>query len=129
MNAAKHEWRDVDAMSAEELLDEKIYIDGELGRIRNQIAEAKDRLATTGEYADRDWYRRAQGALRIFGQRSQRIQARLSVLRRAEKARNAERSGVEGDRFKHAFMRLVRERLGDAQYNELVALAQAETKP
>ena len=119
-------WRPLEAMTIDELLVEKVWIDGELGKIKLQLEEARKRVYTTGEYADHDWYSRARSAQRIYGQRSQKIQTRLSALKREQKARNVEKAQVRTNQFKHVFMRLVRERLGEAEYLELCDLANAE---
>jgi predicted HNH restriction endonuclease len=124
----KRPFRSLESMTIDELLQEKIVVDDALSRVKGQLEDARRRAATDGEYSDRDWYSRARGAVRMFGTRSQKIQARLAQLKREQKQGNFERSNAQSDRFKHVFMRLVRERLGDAQYLELCALAREESE-
>ena len=112
----------------DELLAEKLSLDERNTAIKNQISEAKAHWAATGRYADPDWYSRATSAQRIIGRKSQTLQLRISQLRREEKAQNFATSQETGERFKHAFMRLVRERLGEAEYVELRDAAKREAE-
>jgi hypothetical protein len=69
---------DPDAMTREELLALKARLMDEMDSIQYQLDEAKAKAAETGEYADPDWFRRAEYARRRRGRAVQRIDMALS---------------------------------------------------
>lgn len=74
-----------------ELLVEKELIDIDILRIREQLEKAKSRVWSEGEYSDPQWYQRATTALRVNGQRSQRVQRIMGELgKRIRKMHNAD---------------------------------------
>jgi hypothetical protein len=76
---------DIRAMDRGELLLLKISIESDIDAIKSQIREAQNRVAVEHEYADRDWYRRANDAAKIKGRQGQLIQARLGILKQQER--------------------------------------------
>lgn len=73
----------------DDLLELKVLVDDEIGHIAEQLTEAKAKAASTGDYSDADWYRRATSAKRIKGRLSQRIQNELARRKRARIESNA----------------------------------------
>ncbi len=83
-----------------ELVDLNVSLVNEAAEIKQQIAEAKSK-AYGGEYSDRDWWRRVNGALSAKQKRIRSIQAefkRRKDIRRLEAKNIPER--VEGRRHK-----------------------------
>lgn len=76
---------DLTGMDRQELLDLKLQVEVEMSSIKSQLAEAKGRAATEGEYSDPIWFRRAHDALRIKGRHAQQIQIELGKSNRAKK--------------------------------------------
>lgn len=63
-----------------------------LSSIKNQLQEASAQKIKTGEYADPDWWRRANGAKRHHGIRHQALEQTLAEInRRLKGARHHER--------------------------------------
>ncbi len=79
---------DLEAMSRGELLKLKSQIDGRKMGIDSQIADAKTKVHTCGEYSDPFWYRRAEHAARRMGRQSQTIQIELARKKELQKERN-----------------------------------------
>jgi hypothetical protein len=73
-----------------DLLTVKSLVDTDITFIKAQIDEAKGRAAATGDYSDREWFRKAMSSLRIKGLLSQRIQTELGKRRQERKNRNRE---------------------------------------
>lgn len=71
----------MDGLSRDELVDLKNDLESDMDGIRMQLEDAKTDLITEGKYADRDWYVRANRALKIKGRHCQRIQQRLGKLK------------------------------------------------
>ncbi len=117
----------IEGMTIDQLLAEKLVLDGENAAIKSQLEAAMARAIADGVYADPDWFSRARHAQRMYGRRSQEIQVQIARLRREDKARNRQDSSTATDRFRWAFMRLVRERLGDVEYRDICERATAES--
>ncbi|KKK82570.1 hypothetical protein LCGC14_2802100 [marine sediment metagenome] len=66
---------DLEAMTRDELLKLKSQIDGSKMRIDSQLSDAKAKVHTTGQYADPDWYRRAQHAAKRMGRQRPRTRS------------------------------------------------------
>jgi cell division septum initiation protein DivIVA len=66
----------------ERLLEEKQDNLIEVDDIKRQIAYAKARVISHGEYSDPHWFASAQAALKFKTRRDQEIQAELSVISR-----------------------------------------------
>ena len=60
-------------------------LDDVLNSIRSQLDAAHERKRAHGEYADADWWRRANSALRYNGRRRQELQSKLGQLNRRRK--------------------------------------------
>lgn len=75
-------------MGREECLRLHGELSDESGRIKAQLEQARANVVARGEYSDPDWYVRATVAQRITARKLQRVQLRLSVLKREEKAHN-----------------------------------------
>lgn len=71
------------------IIDEMEELNETSASIKDQIAKAKDVRATTGEYADPDWFRRATFALRATGRDLQGLQSRLGDVNREIRKLNA----------------------------------------
>lgn len=80
---ADHEAMLAAAVTKDDLLALRLRVESDLGRIKGQINDAKRRAATGGGFADRDWLGRAEYAAREKAAFVQKIQMRLSVLKRA----------------------------------------------
>lgn len=52
--------------------------------VRDQLADARAKRISTGRYADADWFRRAESALRWMNRDRQRLQEHMAALRRKE---------------------------------------------
>lgn len=102
--------------SKDELLALKLKVDEDIASISLQIAEAKARAATTGDYSDRSWFLKANHAQRYYGQYSQRIQIELSRVKKEEKEKNI----ATNQTFERCFIEVARERLLDDFFSEIV---------
>lgn len=69
---------DPDNMTRDELLALKARLMDEMDDIQSQLDRAKARAAETGEYADSDWFRRAEFARKRRGRAVQKIDLALS---------------------------------------------------
>lgn len=69
-----HDEAELSTLSRAELVALKEKIDKDIALIDGQLMEARNKVRSSGEYADGDWYRRATIARRLKGQESQRIQ-------------------------------------------------------
>lgn len=78
----------VEGKTREQLLEMKLQVDEERAKIKSQIAKAQALAMETGEYSDRDWYRRANNAMSAFGRQSQRIQGAIAQRRDEKKRQN-----------------------------------------
>lgn len=63
------------------ILAEKEYVDQQIGLIKSSLDTAAAKRRATGEYSDPEWFNKARIALRMMGQRSQKLQRALSKLR------------------------------------------------
>jgi hypothetical protein len=79
---------DVQALGISDLLEQKNDLDAEIQMINNQIKEAKAKVWTHGEYADADWFRRAEYAKKVRGRYSQAIQLRIRKMKEDKKNQN-----------------------------------------
>jgi hypothetical protein len=84
---------DLGTLSKEDLLALKTQIDDSAAEVKQSLADARRRFIVDGEPADRQWYRRAETALRIYGQNSQAIQAEIAQRNAAR--REANRAATE----------------------------------
>jgi hypothetical protein len=106
---------DVNSLSREQILDMLPQLTAEMDEIRTQIEDAKAKAAATGDYADREWFRRAKYALRAKGRLHQQLQYRLGVLR---KERSTQSTEVEKQ-----FVNVAREVLPDEQFHRILQTA------
>jgi hypothetical protein len=72
---------DLESLDAEQLRRLKQQQTAESHRIRETVDRARREAAQSGQYSDRDWFHRAETALRIRGRQDQQIQSRLRELR------------------------------------------------
>ena len=96
------------------LQDELGDLDEKRASIRGQIDKAKADRINTGEYADADWFRRANGALRHLGVERNDICREIGEVNRAIRKAN-------GDANRHLFYLAVRDVVDDATWNRIVA--------
>jgi hypothetical protein len=109
------------ATTRDELLALKDEVDTAALECRDQLKQAHNRRAETGDYADRDWYRRCENAVKLLGQQSQRIQTAMGKLRRQE----AERRQA---RFEEAFITAAREILDHKTLSLIIGRAREIAK-
>jgi len=72
---------DLQSMTRQQLLELKLLVNEEINAIKSQLEAAKTTQHQTGEYANPDWFRRANSALRIKQMQIQKIQLLLSSRR------------------------------------------------
>ena len=82
---------ELEGMSLEELVTEKIANLEVLRQIKEQIAQAQARVFAIGEYSNPEWWRRVHSAQKIRGLRDQAIQTRMAQLKLQYHKANAER--------------------------------------
>ena len=104
---------DLEGKTEEELHDMKTEVETAITSMKLQIAEAK----AAGEYADRDWWRRVNAALKIKGRQAQQLQNAIGKLNRARKERNTQRP------LSSFFMSVAKEKLSYELYEEIYRLA------
>lgn len=104
---------ELDAMSGDDLMALRTVAQEAIARIRDQLSSARVRVAETGLYADRDWYRRANSALRFKGSYIQRIQAAMGRKRRHR-----------GRNFERMFVEIAKETLPEGTYQQIFEAAQ-----
>lgn len=102
----------------EQLLDMKMEIDSALDDIKNQLDRAKAN-AQQGIMAEPDWFARINGAKRILGRKSQRIQMELS--KRKEQARRDHKS------YQAAFIAVAKRILSADLYTRIETEAREES--
>jgi hypothetical protein len=90
MRATAWENTNLEELDREGLLDLQAKVCESLDAIKTQLDEAKANAAQNGNYSDADWFRRAQSAQRWRGRFHQKIQARLSALKKDTTERNLE---------------------------------------
>ena len=109
---------DLEAMTRDELLKLKSQIDGSKMRIDSQLSDAKAKVHTTGQYADPDWYRRAQHAAKRMGRQSQTVQIELA----RQKSLQKERSRAEVPLSQY-FLDVAREEMDSDDVREMLETA------
>lgn len=109
---------DLEAMDRDGLLKLKSQIDGRKMGIDSQIADAKSQVHTTGEYADPDWYRRAQHAAKRMGRQSQAVQIELARQKELQKERN--RTEVPVSQY---FLDVAREEMQPQDFRDMLDTA------
>jgi hypothetical protein len=102
----------VENKTKEELLDLKIRVDEAVHKVNNQLLDARTTWSTTGQYADRDWYRRATNAVASYKRQGQRIQAELSRLTLRKKQSNLDKD----HEWHRVFQKVAYELLPTEQY-------------
>lgn len=104
----------VRGLEKDELLSIKAELEEILNDIKFQLDAARSRKQATGKYADFLWYRDAERSKRSVGNH---IQVILNELSRQNRIRRAA--------MKDHFMDVVREELGDDEFDELLNKARA----
>lgn len=74
----------IDEMTVAELDELEMLLFDDLTSIKDSLDHARTNLITDGEYADPDWYRRAQTARRIKARQIAMVQRERKGLRQAE---------------------------------------------
>jgi len=99
-------------MNAEviELQNEREMLEEDIDRTKEQVERAKREFAATGEPASRDWFAKANRALRVKRRQSQTLLAMIGDARRKQK--RAEAWALES-----IFMDVVRESVNDDQFS------------
>lgn len=103
---------DLEDICEDELIEMKEEVDQDITSIKIQIDEAKDKVID-GEYADRDWWLRVNGALRIKGRQSQQIQNAIGRVKR-------ERKEKEQLQLERRFMNIARQELSYEVFNKIL---------
>jgi len=111
---------DIKNISTEDIEKRLSGITAEMAQIKAQIGNAKGYAAATGEYANSQWYNKANLALRIKGREHQALQLEYGKRRRAE--RRAYNANVEQN-----FIQVARLHLDTAKFQEIMDEAVART--
>ena len=104
---------DVSNLTREQILDMLPQLTAEMDEIRTQIEDAKAKAAATGDYADREWFRRAKYALRAKGRLHQQLQYRLGTLRKPKSPQS----------MAQHFIDVARETLSSDQFHQILQTA------
>ncbi len=88
VTSTEHRTRDDLLAEQQELLDA-------INSIKTQIADAKARAASTGDYSDRNWYSRATFALKKKQQRYQMLMHEIGEMNRKARRVQSESFGEE----------------------------------
>ena len=113
---------ELQALEAERLsiLDEMEELNETSAKIKDQLLAAQAIKIKTGEYADPDWWRRANYALKGHRRQAQGCQVRLGDVNRQLRALRA----AESDRkFERRFINAARRMLPPALYSKLCDIA------
>lgn len=103
-------------LSHDELREKAQRLLADIDSIKTQIDSARATAAATGEYADREWFIRANHALRV---KQRQHQALLIEIGRAGKAERKARAV----RFETVFIETARELVPQEQFNTIFQLA------
>jgi hypothetical protein len=123
MRATAWENTNLEELDREGLLDLQAKVCESLDAIKTQLDEAKANAAQNGNYSDADWFRRAQSAQRWRGRFHQKIQARLSALKKETKERNLDEARKESLRFERTFFSLASKMLPAPLFASIVEAA------
>lgn len=93
----------------------------ESSQIRSQIAAAAARRAAEGVWADRDWWRRANFALREKGRQMQQLQWTLGEVNRRLRATSHQERDSE---LVGCLMEVAKEIIGEAKWRIIYAAAE-----
>lgn len=91
----------------------------QLDSVVQQLDAAKAKAASTGEYADDNWFTRAKHAKRVIGRNIGRLQTELGEIRRSQKAAASKQSVS----FERQFMYKAKELLPKATYDLIFTAA------
>ena len=114
---------EVASMTREELLDKKDQLIAECIVIKGQLANARAKRITTGEFSDPFWFRKAQYAKDMKGREIQYVDRHLGNLRRLQHSEIAAASKEESVSFEKAFKVAAKRLLSGDQYDAVVTLA------
>jgi hypothetical protein len=107
---------DIRKMTADQLEELEMLLQGDITAIRDQLAAATARRWETGEYASADWFRRARTA--------QKIKARqLEMVKRVRKERRSQERREKYGTFGNYFMDAARQMLPGDTFNLVMAHA------
>lgn len=126
-------WRRPDeTWSMDELLAEKVAVEdrmlaigAETISIDSQIAEAQAKVDATGEYANRDWWRRVHGARKHKSRERQQCQLMLGSINAAIRQRRGNASNEENDKELRRFVSEARAMLPPETYSAIWARVKA----
>lgn len=96
--------------------------------IKAQIQEAKITAAVQHEYADPDWWHRANMALRIKGTQHQRLQNELTKIKLAHSIESDRNNRADRPLFEQCFVKVARMVLSKDQYMKIAETAGEMTK-
>ena len=115
---------DFPGMSREDLLKRKLEVEEQIQSIKAQIQAAKHKVKEFGEYSDRDWYQKVNGARRVYGRFLQAIQNELA------RRRDSGENDFETRRVKtlQAFINIAENRLDEGLFESLLEDARAHVK-
>lgn len=114
---------DFEAMSVDELKEYKVKNFADLSSIKDQLQAAAIKRASTGEAADRDWFRRATSARRVKGLIDQKIALELGRRTQARKEQNIRKRENERADFLDAFMSCAQELLPETLCAAIITAA------
>ena len=79
---------EIKTLSLDDLEDLREQLLDEIHDIKGQIEKAKSKAASAGEFADRDWYHKANHASRNKSRQYQKVVREISNRKKAERARS-----------------------------------------
>ncbi len=113
----------LEGMTVDELLDLRLQLEAESGQIRGQLEQAVADAKIHHVYADPDWFRRANAAVRFKGWCMQVVQIQTGRIKAAEKAERRLLSDEQDNWFLDAFRKEARRLLDYETYHSIVSAA------
>lgn len=118
---------DIETLDRRGLLDLLTELEADANNIKGQIADAQQERRRTGQFADPEWFRKANTALRILNNNKQRLQRRVGMLGELEREKNRILNGSKfrdkHQQFLHAFFRAAKRELPEATLDAVVKVA------
>ena len=114
---------DLDSTPVEELQEWHDKLDAETNKIRADVAMAKARVHTEGEYADPDWYQRATLALKMKNKQVETLRGAIG-RRKKEEARASRGRPSRAE----CFLAVCQESLDEGVFEKLMFLAEQKMR-
>lgn len=112
---------DLSKMDKAEILLVKAEIVFNVSNIKRQIADAKARAYTDGEYADREWYKKVNEALSISIRNLSLIDAALVSIKENYRDRKTETTDKPFSRY---FIKAAKDHMSSSDYEYIERLAE-----